>query len=91
MRKIVLASTSPYRQQLLRQLHLPFVTTAPDFVEDIDPNVAPALLVRHLALGKAHRLLGLGASLCELGLDHALELFLHLLKRQLGEQEADVT
>jgi len=56
MKKIVLASTSPYRQQLLRQLCLPFVTAAPDFVEEVDQNVAPALLVRHLALGKAQSL-----------------------------------
>jgi len=56
MRKIVLASTSPYRQQLLQQLCLPFITAAPDFIEEIDPDVAPALLVRHLALGKAQSL-----------------------------------
>lgn len=56
MRKIILASTSPYRKQLLEQLGLPFVSAAPQFVEEIDPNVAPALLVRHLALGKAQSL-----------------------------------
>ncbi len=56
MRKIILASTSPYRQQLLHQLCLPFTTAAPDFVEETDQSVAPALLVRHLALGKAQSL-----------------------------------
>jgi septum formation protein len=56
MRKIVLASTSPYRQQLLKQLQIPFVTAAPDFTEVIDPHVAPALQVRHLAAGKAQSL-----------------------------------
>jgi septum formation protein len=56
MRKIVLASTSPYRQQLLRQLQLPFIIAAPDFIEEIDLSVAPALLVCHLALGKAQSL-----------------------------------
>ena len=56
MKKIVLASTSPYRQQLFQQLRLSFTTAAPNFVEEIDPNVAPALLVRHLALGKAQSL-----------------------------------
>lgn len=58
MRQIVLASTSPYRKQLLQQLQLPFVCAAPEYVEEIDPNVAPALLVRHLALGKAQSLAG---------------------------------
>ena len=58
MRKLVLASTSPYRRQLLKQLQLPFVAAAPDYIERIDPHLAPELLVRHLALGKAQ-------SLCE--------------------------
>ncbi len=58
MRKLVLASTSPYRRELLKQLQIPFVAAAPDFQEMIDSRVAPALLVRHLALGKA-------LSLCE--------------------------
>jgi len=53
MRQLILASTSPYREQLLRQLHYPFVTVAPRYEEKIDPSVAPELLVRHLALGKA--------------------------------------
>ncbi len=56
MRIIVLASTSPYRKQLLQQLQLPFESAAPDYVEEIDSSVAPALLVRHLALGKAQSL-----------------------------------
>ncbi len=56
MRELVLATTSPYRQQLLRQLGLPFTSAAPEFVEKIDPSVAPSLLVRHLALGKARSL-----------------------------------
>jgi septum formation protein len=56
MRQIVLASTSPYREQLLRQLDLPFVTATPEYSEAIDRQVAPALLVRHLAQGKARSL-----------------------------------
>lgn len=56
MRTLVLASTSPYRRQLLTQLQLPFVAAAPDYEEQIDPAVAPALLVRQLALGKAQSL-----------------------------------
>ncbi len=56
MRKIILASTSPYRQQLLRQLQLPFVAVAPAYDEKIASQVTPSLLVRHLALGKAQSL-----------------------------------
>lgn len=56
MRKIVLASTSPYRRQLFEQLGLSFEVAAPDYVEEISESVAPALLVRHLAIGKAQSL-----------------------------------
>lgn len=56
MRTIVLASTSPYRRKLLRQLGLPFEAAAPPFVEKIDPSISPELLVKHLALQKAESL-----------------------------------
>lgn len=53
-RTLVLASTSPYRQQLLRQLGMPFAAVAPVGDEVIDQQVAPELLVKHLALQKAN-------------------------------------
>ncbi len=56
MRSIVLASTSPYRKQLLQQLQIPFVTASPVFEETIDQGVSPALLVKHLAYHKAESL-----------------------------------
>ena len=58
MRQIILASTSPYRKQLLEQLQLPFTAVAPDYQEQLDQNLDPELLVRHLALGKAQSLEG---------------------------------
>jgi septum formation protein len=56
MRTIVLASTSPYRLQLMRQLGLSFHVAAPLFKEQLDQSVAPELLVRHQALHKAKSL-----------------------------------
>jgi septum formation protein len=56
MRSIVLASTSPYRMQLMRQLGIPFHVDAPQFQESHDLGLAPELLVRHLALQKAKSL-----------------------------------
>lgn len=56
MRSLVLASTSPYRKQLLQQLQLPFITASPIFEEEIDQQVAPELVVKHLALHKAESL-----------------------------------
>ncbi len=55
-RPIVLASSSPYRQQLLRQLGVAFTAVDPLGEEHIDQNVAPELLVKHLALQKASSL-----------------------------------
>ncbi|MEJ2201607.1 MAG: Maf family nucleotide pyrophosphatase [Desulfuromonadaceae bacterium] len=56
MRTLVLASTSPYRLQLLRQLGLPFQVAAPLFEEQIDQDIDPKLLVKHLASHKAKSL-----------------------------------
>jgi septum formation protein len=56
MRSVVLASTSPYRLQLMRQLGIPFHVDAPLFQENLDQGLAPELLVRHLALQKARSL-----------------------------------
>ncbi len=53
MRPIVLASTSPYRRQLLKQLEIPFVADAPLYKEEMDIGIAPELLVKHLAYHKA--------------------------------------
>jgi septum formation protein len=58
MRTLILASTSPYRLQLLRQLGLPFEVSAPLFQEQLDQSVSPELLVRHQALHKAKSLAG---------------------------------
>ena len=56
MRKIVLASTSPYRRNLLKQLELPFVVASPLYIEEMDQGVAPELLVKHLSFRKAESL-----------------------------------
>lgn len=56
MRTVVLASTSPYRLQLLRQLGIPFHVAPPLYEEEIDQQVAPELLVKHLAAHKAKSL-----------------------------------
>lgn len=51
--QLVLASTSPYRQQLLNKLSLPFDTAAPHFDETPLENETPVELVKRLAIGKA--------------------------------------
>jgi septum formation protein len=56
MRTLVLASTSPYRLQLMRQLELSFHVDAPLYKEQMEPNVSAELLVKHQALQKAKSL-----------------------------------
>ncbi len=50
---LVLASTSPYRRELLQRLGIPFTTAAPDVDESPLPGETPAELVRRLSESKA--------------------------------------
>ena len=51
---IVLASTSPYRRELLLRLGRPFETLSPEVEENALPGEAPDALASRLALAKAH-------------------------------------
>lgn len=82
MRPLVLASTSPYRRQLLQQLQLPFVCAAPLYPEEMDQEVAPELLVRHLALHKAESLKAQFPEALIIGSD---QVFVDPRKRILGK------
>lgn len=53
MPPIVLASTSPYRRQLLARLRLPFTVQAPQVDEQALPGESPAATARRLAQAKA--------------------------------------
>jgi|SRR5690606_5405301 len=56
MRKIILASTSPYRHSLLSKLGLSFDTASPNFDETAKPGEPPTELALRLAEGKAQSL-----------------------------------
>lgn len=51
--QLVLASTSPFRAEILHKLQLPFLTLSPDFDESPLENESPQALVTRLAEGKA--------------------------------------
>ena len=53
MSRLVLASTSRYRRELLQRLRLPFDTARPDVDETALPGEAPRALAQRLALTKA--------------------------------------
>jgi len=82
MRTIVLASTSPYRLQLLRQLGLNFSVAAPLFQEQLDQGVSPELLVRHQALHKAKSLAGRYPDALIIGAD---QVFVDARHRVIGK------
>ena len=82
MRSVVLASTSPYRRKLLQQLEIPFVSASPIFQEKIDQEVAPELLVKHLAFHKAESLRKHFPDALIIGAD---QVFVDSRKRVLGK------
>ncbi|GAV19550.1 Maf-like protein YceF [Mariprofundus micogutta] len=51
--QLILASTSPYRRDLLQRLQIPFEQVAPDFEEIEAGSLPPTELVLHNTLGKA--------------------------------------
>src|SRR5690606_31860718 len=51
--KLVLASTSPYRRELLARLQMPFDTARPEVDETPDPGAAPDALALRLARSNA--------------------------------------
>ena len=54
MSRIILASSSPYRKELLKRLQLHFDTAIPDVDEAARENESPADLACRLATEKAH-------------------------------------
>ena len=53
MQKLILASTSVYRKQLLEKLNISFDCAKPDVAETPLPNETPLALVERLAIAKA--------------------------------------
>lgn len=56
---IILASTSPRRIELLKQLGIDFEAVSPNYAEDMTRDVLPEDLARLLALGKAESIASL--------------------------------
>lgn len=56
--KLILASSSPFRRELLERLHIPFEVIAPEVDETPLPGETPSALVKRLAMEKAHKIAG---------------------------------
>ncbi len=87
MRTLILASTSPYRLQLMRQLELTFHVAAPRYKEQMDPSVSAELLVKHQALQKAKSLADKYDDALIVGSDQVFVDARHRLLGKPGTQE----
>jgi len=58
MKKIILASTSPRRKQLMELLGLPFEIMPSEYEEDMTLPMTPGELAKHLSFGKAKAVAG---------------------------------
>ena len=54
--KLILASSSPYRRELLERLKIPFEVIAPDVDEAPRPGETPSALVERLSIEKARKI-----------------------------------
>lgn len=73
-RPLILASTSPYRRELLERLRLPFTVEAPAVDETPLPGEPPAALARRLALAKAQAVARRHPQAVVIGSDQVAEL-----------------
>ena len=73
-RRLILASTSPYRRELLARLRLPFEVVAPDVDETPHCCELPRDLANRLALAKAHAVARLHPHAVVIGSDQVADL-----------------
>jgi septum formation protein len=79
MPKLILASTSRYRRELLARLGLPFETRSPDVPETALAGEAPAAMAARLALAKARSIADRGAVV--IGSDQVASLDQRVLRK----------
>lgn len=86
MRRLILASTSRYRRELLSRLKLPFEVAAPDAAEDAIEGEPPAAMAARLALAKARSIRAADAVI--IGSDQVASLDGRLLRKPGGHSAA---
>lgn len=88
MRRIVLASTSPYRRDLLARLQLPFDTVAPQVDETALPGESPRITARRLAQAKAEAVAAACPDAIVIGSDQVADLDGTALNKPGGHEAA---
>lgn len=88
MHSLILASTSPYRAELLRRLRLPFDVRSPEVDESPLHNESPSNLALRLALAKANAVAAKIASGLVIGSDQVAHCGGQLLGKPGGHEAA---
>jgi septum formation protein len=86
--RLILASTSRYRRELLQRLRLPFDVVSPDVDEAALAGEAPAALALRLALAKAHAVAASAADAVVIGSDQVAELDGRAIGKPGGHERA---
>jgi len=69
MKSLILASSSKYRQNLLKRLAIPFEAISPDMDESSKANESPIELAKRLSLAKANKIASLHPKAFVIGSD----------------------
>lgn len=88
MRRIVLASTSPYRRELLSRLHLPFDCLPPSVDEVAPAGESPRHTARRLAQAKAEAVAAAAPDAIVIGCDQVADLDGRALNKPGGHEAA---
>ena len=86
--RLILASTSRYRRELLARLRLPFDVVAPEVDETPLPGVSPGALAERLALAKAEAVAARYGDAVVIGSDQVAELDGQAIGKPLTHQVA---
>lgn len=76
---LILASTSPFRQQLLRKINLPFSCLSPDIDETPRANESAEQLVKRLAIAKAKAVTNIATNALIIGGDQVAVINGHII------------
>jgi septum formation protein len=86
--RLILASTSRYRRELLQRLRLPFEIVAPGVDETARPGEAPAALAARLALSKAEAVASRHPDAVVIGSDQVADLDGEAIGKPLDHERA---
>jgi septum formation protein len=86
--RLILASTSRYRRELLQRLRLPFEVVAPGVDETARPGEAPAALAARLALSKAEAVASRHRDAVVIGSDQVADLDGEAIGKPLDHERA---